>query len=111
MTDTNTAPRIRVGTAAWADHEDFYPRGTKPGDRISYYAKHFPVVEVNSSYYHIMPARNYALWAEKTPDDFVFNVKAFGELTGHVREVTPTRETFDAFRASYAPLREANKLG
>lgn len=103
--------RIRVGTAAWADHQEFYPKGTKPTDRISYYAKHFSVVEVNSSYYHIMPARNYQLWVDKTPDDFRFNVKAFGELTGHVRDVVAERETFDAFRASYEPMREAGKIG
>jgi uncharacterized protein YecE (DUF72 family) len=103
--------RIRVGTAAWSDHEEFYPKGTKPSDRITYYARHFPVVEVNSSYYHIMPARNYAGWVEKTPDDFVFNVKAFGVLTGHRRDEEATREVFDAFRNSYAPMREAGKLG
>jgi len=103
--------RIRVGTAAWSDHEEFYPKGTKPGDRITYYAKHFPVVEVNASYYHIMPVRNYAGWVEKTPDDFVFNVKAFGVLTGHRRDEEATPEVFDAFRNSYAPMREAGKLG
>jgi uncharacterized protein YecE (DUF72 family) len=102
--------RIRVGTAAWSDHVDFYPKGTKPGDRISYYAQHFSVVEVNASYYHIMPAHNYALWVDKTPDDFQFNVKAFGQLTGHVRDQPATRETFDLFRESYAPLRESGKL-
>src|SRR3712207_4777510 len=105
------APKIRVGTAAWSDHQDFYPKGLKSSDRISYYAQRFPVVEVNASYYHIMPARNYESWVAKTPDDFRFNVKAFGELTGHVRDIYPERETFDAFRASYAPLREAGKLG
>lgn len=104
-------PKIRVGTAAWADHQDYYPRGLKPSDRITYYAKHFPVVEVNASYYHIMPQRNYASWVAKTPDDFVFNVKALGELTGHHRGDPAPAETFDAFRASYEPFREANKLG
>lgn len=106
-----TAPKIRVGTAAWADHLEFYPKGTKPGDRISYYARHFPVVEVNSSYYHIMPRRNYALWTEKTPDDFRFNIKAFGVLTGHRRGEEATPEVFDAFRASYEPMRQADKIG
>jgi uncharacterized protein YecE (DUF72 family) len=108
---TDQPGRIRVGTAAWSDHEEFYPKGTKPSDRITYYAKHFPVVEVNSSYYHIMPARNYAGWVEKTPDDFKFNVKAFGVLTGHRRDEEATREVFDAFRDSYAPMRESGKLG
>lgn len=104
-------PRIRVGTAAWSDHQEFYPKGLKPGDRIAYYAQHFPVVEVNSSYYHIMPERNYRLWVEKTPDDFVFNVKAYDTLTGHRRDEEATPEVFDAFRASYRPFRESGKLG
>jgi uncharacterized protein YecE (DUF72 family) len=105
------AARIRIGTAAWSDLREFYPRGTKSGDRIRYYAKHFPVVEVNSSYYHIMPERNYALWAEKTPDDFIFNVKAYGQLTGHQRGEPATPDVFAAFRASYAPMREVGKIG
>ena len=44
-----------------------------------------------------------------TPPDFMFDVKAFGELT-HFREPPPD-ETFTAFRASYAPLRDMNRLG
>ena len=44
------------------------PSGLKPTERITYYARHFSVVEVNASYYHIMPARNYAGWVAKTPD-------------------------------------------
>lgn len=103
--------RVLVGTAAWSDHEHFYPPGVRGTDRITYYARHFPVVEVNASYYHLLPARNYALWAEKTPDEFTFNVKALGQLTGHVRDEPATPETFDAFRASYEPLRDAAKLG
>lgn len=103
--------RVVVGTAAWSDHEHFYPPGVRGTDRITYYARHFPVVEVNASYYHLLPERNYALWVEKTPDDFTFNVKALGQLTGHVRDEPALPETFDAFRASYEPLREAGKLG
>lgn len=113
MSATNQSPqsRILVGTAAWSDHEHFYPPGVRGTDRITYYARHFPVVEVNASYYHLLPERNYALWAEKTPDDFTFNVKALGQLTGHVRDEPPTPDAFDAFRASYGPLRDAGKLG
>lgn len=104
-------PRMLVGTAAWSDHEHFYPPGVRGTDRITYYARHFPVVEVNASYYHLLPQRNYALWVEKTPDDFTFNVKALGQLTGHVRSEPPSPETFDTFRTSYEPLRESGKLG
>src|SRR5215210_3790950 len=101
---------IRVGTCAWGDHEDFYPEGVKPADRITYYARRYPVVEVNASYYHLLPQRNYAGWAAETPEDFVFNVKAYGQLTQHRRDEPPTKDAFRAFRDSYVPLVDAGKL-
>jgi uncharacterized protein YecE (DUF72 family) len=101
---------VRVGTCAWADHEDFYPPGTKSTDRLAYYARRFPTVEVNSSFYHLLPSGNYAGWAAKTPPEFVFTVKAYGGLTQHRRDEPPTAETFAAFRESYRPLVEAGKL-
>jgi uncharacterized protein YecE (DUF72 family) len=103
--------RIRVGTAAWSDHQEFYPQGLKPTDRISYYARFFSVVEVNASYYHLLPTRNYDSWVHKTPDDFRFNVKAYGELTGHHRGDLAPAVSFEHFRESYGPLRAAGKLG
>lgn len=100
---------IRVGTCAWADHEKFYPAGMKPTDRLEYYSRFFNLVEVDSTYYAIQPARNFARWAERTPDEFAFNVKAYRELTFHDR-VEPKQATFDAFRESLIPVKEAGKL-
>lgn len=106
--------RIRVGTCAWSDHEDYYPRGLPPGQRLAYYAQHFRIVEVDSSFYRLQPARWYARWAEQTPDDFVFNVKAYGAMTRHHREPRPGEEdlleVFRRFDASVQPLRSAGKL-
>ncbi len=101
---------VQVGTCGWADHEDFYPPGLKSTDRLAYYARRYPVVEVNSSFYHLLPVSNYAGWATKTPPDFVFDVKAYGGLTQHRRDEPPTAETFAAFRESYRPLVAAGKL-
>jgi uncharacterized protein YecE (DUF72 family) len=103
--------RIRVGTCAWADHQHFYPAGLKPTDRLAYYARHFDVVEIDSSYYAIPPQRNFALWTDRTPDDFRFNVKAYGELTWHDRATPPREETIAAFREAMAPMRAAGKIG
>jgi uncharacterized protein YecE (DUF72 family) len=41
------------------------------------------MVEVDSSYYAIPAPQTAQLWAERTPRDFTFNVKAFRALTGH----------------------------
>lgn len=109
--DSHPPGSILVGTAAWSDHDDLYPQGVRGAERIRHYARHFPVVEVNASYYAILPQRNYQSWIDRTPDDFTFNVKALGLLTGHVRGEEATPDAFSAFRDSYQPLRDAGKLG
>ncbi|NLE75816.1 MAG: DUF72 domain-containing protein [Chloroflexi bacterium] len=103
--------RVHVGTCSWADHQSFYPEGLPANRQIAYYASQFPIVEVNSSFYRLMPARNYALWAERTPPGFVFDVKPYRQLTWHDRETPPDEAVTEAFRQSLAPLRQAAKLG
>ncbi|KZC41076.1 hypothetical protein RHOFW510R12_00420 [Rhodanobacter sp. FW510-R12] len=80
---------IRVGTASWTDKTlidcgRFYPPDCKsPEDRLRYYASQFPIVELDSSYYALPSATNAQRWAERTPENFVMNVKAFRALTTH----------------------------
>ena len=80
---------ILVGTASWADKSlvdsgKFYPPDvTSPEARLRYYASQFPMVEVDSSYYAMPLPATTQQWAERTPDNFVFNVKAFRLFTGH----------------------------
>src|SRR5215475_12245488 len=79
---------IRVGTASWTDKtllaSGWYPADVKSAEeRLAYYAKQFPLVEVDSTYYTPPNERNSELWSQRTPDDFVFNIKAFSLLTQH----------------------------
>src|SRR5579859_5056613 len=110
---------IRVGTASWTDHDPFYPpeydKAAMKSQRIAYYARYFSLAEVDSTFYHLQPAHNFELWAERTPDDFAFDVKAYGEMTWHHREddgtpITPSAETFAKFSEMVRPMREAGKL-
>ncbi len=103
--------RIYVGTCNWSDHANFYPGGLPSNQQITYYAQRFPVVEIDSTYYRLMPVRNFSLWAERTPEGFIFDVKAFKQLTFHDRKNPPTDEVHGQFSASVQPLRDANKLG
>ncbi|WEY37755.1 DUF72 domain-containing protein [Paraburkholderia sp. SUR17] len=83
---------ILVGTASWTDKTliesgAFYPPGCNRAEaRLRYYSSVFPLVEVDSSYYAMPSAANSALWAERTPAGFVFDVKAFRLFTGHQTE-------------------------
>lgn len=80
---------ILVGTSSWTDKTlirsgRFYPPAAKtPEARLRHYAEHFPLVEVDTTYYALPAPRNAELWVERTPPGFVFDVKAFRLFTGH----------------------------
>ena len=57
---------ILVGTCNWSDHTDFYPPGLKSTDRLPFYARYFPIVEIDSTFYHMQPVRNFERWATVT---------------------------------------------
>jgi len=87
---------IKVGTASWTDKtliasKRFYPAGCSSAEqRLRFYASRFRIVEIDASYYAMPNAANSALWAERTPDGFTFNIKAFRLFTGH----QTTRDAF-----------------
>jgi uncharacterized protein YecE (DUF72 family) len=87
--DINPVNDIRIGTASWTDKTligcgRFYPKEARNAEsRLRYYATQFPIVEVDSSYYGMPAPANAQLWADRTPEGFVFNVKAFRLFTGH----------------------------
>jgi hypothetical protein len=79
---------VRTGTASWTDPTMtakgvFYPDDARTAeDRLRYYATLFPVVEVDATYYALPREQQAQLWAERTPDDFVFDIKAHALMTG-----------------------------
>jgi uncharacterized protein YecE (DUF72 family) len=82
-----------VGTASWTDktllESGWYPQtADNPEKRLAYYARQFPLVEVDSTYYGPPNEQTTKLWAERTPKDFTFNIKAFSLLTGHPTKVS-----------------------
>jgi uncharacterized protein YecE (DUF72 family) len=131
---------IRIGTCSWADEslsKLWYPPGVKSAEeRLRHYAEQFDTVEVNSSYYALPSASMATAWADRTPDDFIFHVKAFGMMTRHPVKVEqlppdmrsqveavdargrigrPSRElraaVFRRFLREIDPIRSAGKLG
>lgn len=104
---------INIGVTGWGDHDLLYPAGTATNNKLEVYSGHFPVVEVDSSFYAIQSVKNYKRWSEATPTSFSFVVKAFQGMTGHERGKLPfesKKEMFELFKASIDPLIEAEKL-
>ena len=140
-----TRTKIKIGTCSWTDPtllaSGWYPEevAKKADLRLRFYAERFPLVENDASYYAIPDQKQAKLWAERTPDDFTMNFKAFGTITTHptdpkrlpkeLREALPAEalakkrlypkdfpkdvrdEIHARFWVGLEPLRKSKKLG
>lgn len=101
---------ILIGTSGYSFPDwvgPFYPPGTDRRNMLDHYVRHFPTVEVNSTYYRIPPPRTFQAMERKTPPDFEFVVKAHHDMT-HKRSLEP--DLYRSFASSIDPLRAAGKL-
>ena len=133
---------IRVGTASWTDRtllaSGWYPpEADTPDKRLRYYARQFPLVEVDATYYALPATQTATAWADRTPRGFTFNVKAFSLFTQHptrvaalpadlrdaapdtgkgtfyLRQADPSlaERAWDRFLQALEPLHQSGKLG
>jgi uncharacterized protein YecE (DUF72 family) len=129
--------KILVGTASWSDPgfvERWYPKKLPAADRLAWYAQHFDLVEVNSTFYSVPEPRMVERWCAATPNDFKFDVKLHQLFSFHSTavkllppdlqsrvetdakgKVIPTRELEEAmvkfFLRAAAIFRSAGKMG
>ncbi len=128
--------KILVGTASWTDPgfvAEWYPADLPASHRLRWYADHFPIVEVNSSFYRIPEAKLTKRWCKETPPGFVFDVKLHRFLSRHSTplellppelrskavlkgkrvELTPSLERVVAkrFLQGLRPFEQSGKLG
>ncbi|EHL79536.1 DUF72 domain-containing protein [Bacillus smithii] len=104
---------IWIGLTGWGDHFSLYPNGISPRDKLKEYAAHFPIVEVDASFYAIQPIKNAEKWVKDTPEKFQFIVKDYQGMTGHERGKLPfssKKEMFAAFLDSIQPYLQSGKL-
>ncbi|MCE3021077.1 DUF72 domain-containing protein [Staphylococcus pasteuri] len=104
---------INIGLTGWGDHDTLYEDLERKTDKLKTYASHFPIVELDASYYAIQPERNIQKWINETPKRFQFVVKIHQALTLHAdfRDFAETRqELFDKFKEMLKPLQENEKL-
>ena len=101
---------IVVGTSGYSFADwigTFYPEGTRKGDMLKEYSKHFTCVEVNSTYYRIPHPIVLRRMEEKTPAGFEFVIKANQEMT-HKRSKDPA--IYRGFVDAIQPVIEAGKF-
>ncbi len=80
---------VQIGTSGWVYRGwkgVFYPEDLPTSNWLSFYAKNFKTVEVNSTFYRQMGLSTAASWSKKVPTDFVFAVKANRFIT-HIKRL------------------------
>src|SRR5207244_8243309 len=105
---------LYVGTSGFAYKEwkpAFYPADLPQRRFLDYYGTVFTACEINATFYRRQEPATLARWADVTPPNFRFAVKAHRMLT-HSRSIAPDgprREFLPSFLESIQPLRA--KLG
>ena len=102
---------ICVGTSGYSYADwvgPYYPTDLPKQDWLSFYAQEFRTTELNFTYYGVPNPRTLERIAQKTPEGFLFTVKANQQMT-HQREAN--EKVFAEFRAALVPLLDAGKLG
>jgi uncharacterized protein YecE (DUF72 family) len=105
--------RVRVGCSGWSYPDwrgHLYPEGLPQSRWLERYAEEFDTVEVNNTFYRLPTRKAVRGWVERTPDRFLFSVKASRYLT-HVKRLRAIGTGFRRFYAPLRPLADAGKLG
>jgi uncharacterized protein YecE (DUF72 family) len=136
---------VLFGTTSWADRGlvqsgSFYPKKTmRARERLWFYATRFPLAEIATTYRFPPTPDLSRQWAERTPDGFTFDLRAWSLLTGaptmpdslwpdlqdqvkdtsrDQRRLYPAHlapeayeECWERFGHAIRPLKEAGKLG
>ncbi len=100
--------KIWVGTSGYVYPEwrgVLYPPGTSSAKMLTLYAEHFPLVELNFSYYRIPTANQLARMMKRVPVAFQFMVKAHKSITHE-----PDRRQLKVFAAGLTPLSQGRQL-
>ena len=102
---------LRFGTSGFSYNDwvgTFYPQRMPRREWLSYYAREFNSLELNSTFYALPASSAIESMIAKTGEDFSFAVKANRELT-HQRQYDSG--TFVAFANMLRPFIDNDKLG
>jgi uncharacterized protein YecE (DUF72 family) len=105
--------RLFVGTSGysytdWVDAQ-FYPPGTKSGNMLPLYARHFSITELNYTWYQMPRVDAIERQRRKSPKKFLFTAKLTRSLTHEIdRQHWP--EHARSYRDGVAPLVQTRQL-
>lgn len=99
--------KIRIGSCAWS-FDDWrgvlYPIDLPEANWLEFYARYFPVVEVDTTFHAPPTEATVRRWAEATPAAFRFTCKLPRQIT-HVCRLRDCAAELGAFLRAIEPLR------
>jgi len=108
-----SAGQLRVGTSGYSYKEwkgNFYPEKFPDKEMLSFYAKQFPTVEINYTFYR-MPTENTLLnMAKNVPEGFRFSLKTNQKIT-HIQRLRGCEATLKRFLEVASVLNDGDHLG
>jgi uncharacterized protein YecE (DUF72 family) len=102
---------LYLGTSGWsyADWEGtLYPEALPSASRLAEYVKHYPTVEIDSTFYGTPRRSTVEKWREIVPDGFLFAAKFPQEVT-HERNLVGSEAEAENFVRTMAEL--GDRLG
>ncbi len=90
---------IHIGTSGYTNFRwqgIFYPADIPRSKWFEYYTTHFDSFEINSTFYKFPTVRTLRSWYRKSPDNFIFAVKAPKIIT-HIKRFADCSELIDQF--------------
>lgn len=103
---------VRVGISGWTYppwRGIFFPKKLSQKRELEFSANTFRTIEINGTFYSLQRPSSYQSWVERTPEDFVFAVKAPRYIT-HMRRLREIETPLANFFAS-GILKLGAKLG
>ena len=102
--------KVRIGTCAWGFDDwrgSFYPADLPKSEWLGFYARYFPAVEIDSTFYGPPPEETLRRWTEMTPASFRFACKLPRAIT-HVCRLRDCTAELNSFFKAIEPI--AHKL-
>ena len=100
MAKSKISGEIRVGIGGWTFEPwrggTFYPKGHAQARELQYASRAITTIEINGTFYSTQKPSSFRKWADDTPDDFVFAVKAHRLATNRrvLAEAGPSIDKF-----------------
>ncbi|MFX0137256.1 MAG: DUF72 domain-containing protein [Candidatus Hodarchaeota archaeon] len=96
---TSSISLTLIGTSGWMYNHwkgPFYPKKISNEEMLNFYTDHFSTVETNSTFYRLPSEKTVKNWKNKTPEHFIYAVKANQFIT-HRKYLKDGRDTTKKF--------------